>query len=232
MLSQSRLRELAGFNAQQDQINNLKESRIQLLAAHDLAIAQAEKGLQIDEGFFTGMAAAFNTALSGTKMASKAVVKKAAALSDKVKTIYMDEKAKIELKNLVKGVKGIAGTFEKLEKEISTLLSKDQRIAEIVKVFADALNTLEYELVARMIPEKIDPTLGEDAIKKLVDDLLSEVKAPTGNAKKLYSFVCKNHDQDIEVSKSQMEDLEFAEMVSNIRAGKTDCKFTGKFIVK
>ena len=235
MISNIRLRELAGFNDRQAQIDALKESRVQLLAAHDLAISQAEKGLQIDEGFFSGMKAAFATALTGSKMASKAVAKRAAALSDNVKKIYLNEKAKIELKNLITGVKDIAGRFEKLEKDVPTLLAKDERVSEIVKVFADALETLENELVARAIPpEKVDPTMSEETIHELLQQFLSEESLLTGNAKSLFEFARKNHDSDIEVSSKQMEEPSFASLVKFLQAGKLTekLKFTGKILVK
>lgn len=175
MTDLNRFRVLAGHNPRQDSINALKESKRQLIEAHDRAIKQVENGYQVDEGLMTGLRAALATVASGSVKATKSIARKAAELGDNVKKLYQDEKAKIELKNMLKGMVALAGKFEELEKDAPTLLKKDERVREIVKVFRDAMQTMMTELQARAVPpDRVAPTLGESEVKELIVAFLAE----------------------------------------------------------
>ena len=177
-MSLNRMLELAGFNKQQELINALKESKRQLIEAHDLAIKQTERGIQLDEGLFTGLRAALATVATASSKASKSVARKAAELGDNIKKLYLDEKCKIELKGMLKGMVGIAAAFEKLEKEAPTIVKKDERVREIVKVFRDAMETMMKDLQARALPpDRVEPEMTESAVKELLDEFLAEVEA-------------------------------------------------------
>lgn len=177
MTDLNRFRVLAGHNPRQDSINALKESKRQLIEAHDRAIKQVENGYPLDEGLMTGLRAALATVASGTVKASKSIARKASELAEPIKKLYLDEKAKIELKGLLKGMVSLAGEFEKLEKEAPTLLKKDERVREIVKVFRDAMETMMTELQARALPpDRVAPTLGESEVKAILDEFLAEAQ--------------------------------------------------------
>lgn len=174
-MSLDRMLTLAGFNKKADIINALQESKRQLVDAHDTAIKQAERGIQVDEGLMTGLRAALATISSGSVKATKSIARKALELSDNVKKLYQDEKCKIELKNMLKGMVALAGEFEKLEKEAPTILRKDERVREIVKVFRDAMDTMKADLQARALPpDRVEPTLGESEVQAMLDEFLTE----------------------------------------------------------
>ena len=176
-MSLDRMLTLAGFDKKQADINALLESKRLLVEAHDLAIAQVKAGQQLDEGFFTGLRAAMAAAGNITGKVSKSIARKAAALADNIKTIYQDEKAKVELKELLKAMAKIAGDFEEVEKKAPTILKKDERVREVVKVFRDALETMQYDLQARALPpEKVEPTMAESETKALLDEFLAETQ--------------------------------------------------------
>jgi hypothetical protein len=176
-MSLDRMLTLAGFDKKKADINALQESKRQLIGAHDLAISQVRNGHQIDEGFFTGLRAALAAAGNITGKVSKSIARKAAELADNVKSIYQDEKAKLELKELLKAMAKIAGDFEEVEKKAPTILKKDERVREVVKVFRDALETMQYDLQARAVPpEKADPNMSESETKALLDEFLAETQ--------------------------------------------------------
>lgn len=178
MTDLNRFRVLAGHNPRQDSINALRESKRQLAEAHDRAIKQVENGYPLDEGLMTGLRAALATVASGSAAVTKSIARKASELGDNVKKLYQDEKAKIELKNLLKGVTELAGKFEALEKEAPTLLKKDERVREIMKVFRDAMETLASDLKARAVPpDRVAPTLGESEVEELIAAFLAEEDA-------------------------------------------------------
>jgi hypothetical protein len=169
---------LAGFDKKQETINALKASKKQLVEAHDNAIKQAEKGLPIDEGLMTGLRAALATVASGTVKATKSLAKQAVELGDNIKKMYTDEKAKIELKDMLKGMVGIAGSFETLEKKAPTIIKKDERVREIVKVFRDAMETMMKELekrsIAPTLTAEVAESMTESEIKALLEQFLAE----------------------------------------------------------
>lgn len=174
-MSLDRMLTLAGFDKKQELIVSLKESKRQLVEAHDRAIRQAESGVPLDEGLFTGLRAALATVATASSKASKSVARKAAELGDNVKKLYLDEKAKIELKSMLKGMVGIAAAFEKLEKDAPTIIKKDERVREIVKVFRDAMETMMKDLQARALPpDRVEPELGESEVQKMLDSFLAE----------------------------------------------------------
>lgn len=174
-MSLDRMLVLAGFNKKQATINALKESKQQLVDAHDLAIKQVEKGVPLDEGLMDGIRAALATVAVGTGKVSKSIAKKAADLADGVKAIYQDEKAKIELKNLFKSMGEIAAKLETIEKDSPNILKKDERVREVMKVFRDAMEVVTVEMKARALPsDKIDPNMTESEATALIDSFLAE----------------------------------------------------------
>lgn len=174
-MSLDRMLTLAGFDKKAEAIAALKESKRQLIEAHDQAIRQVERGVQVDEGLMTGLRAALATVATGSVKATKSIARKAAELSDNVKKLYQNEKCKIELKNMLKGMVELAGQFEKLEKDAPTILRKDERVREIVKVFRDAMDTMRADLQARALPpDRVEPTLGESEVQALLDEFLAE----------------------------------------------------------
>lgn len=174
-MSLDRMLTLAGFDKKADAIAALKESKRQLVEAHDAAIKQVERGVPVDEGLMTGLRAALATVASGSIKATKSIARKASELSDNVKKLYQDEKCKIELKNMLKGMVELAGQFEKLEKDAPTILKKDERVREIVKVFRDAMDTMRSDLQARALPpDRVEPALGESEVKALLAAFLAE----------------------------------------------------------
>jgi hypothetical protein len=170
-MSLDRMLTLAGFDKKQETINALKASKKQLVEAHDNAIKQAEKGLPIDEGLMTGLRAALATVASGTVKATKSLAKQAVELGDNIK-------AKIELKDMLKGMVGIAGSFETLEKKAPTIIKKDERVREIVKVFRDAMETMMKELekrsIAPTLTAEVAESMTESEIKALLEQFLAE----------------------------------------------------------
>lgn len=171
----NRFRTLAGFNPRQDTIDALKESKRQLIEAHDRAIKQVENGQPLDEGLMTGLRAALATVASGSVKATKSIARRASELGDNIKKLYLDEKCKIELKDMLKGMVTLAGQFETLEKKAPTLLKKDERVREIVKVFRDAMQTMMSELQARALPpDRVEPTLSEAEAMQLIELFLAE----------------------------------------------------------
>lgn len=174
-MSLDRMLTLAGFDKKQDALSALKLSKSQLVEAHDLAIKQVERGLPVDEGLLTGLRAALATVASGSVKATKSLARKAAELGDNVRKLYLDEKAKIELKNLLKGMLPIAAAFEKLEKDSPTIIKKDERVREIIKVFRDAMDTMVRELKVRSVPEsEVTEALTDARIDELVEALLRD----------------------------------------------------------
>lgn len=170
-----RMLTLAGFNPQRDTVQALEESKRILVEAHDRAIEQAKNGLPLDEGLFTGLRAAVAAAASVSGKVAKSVARKAAELSDNVRKIYQDEKAKLELKELLKGMGALATSFEALEKKAPTLLKKDERVREIVKVFRDAMDTMLRELQARAVPpERVEPELAEAQVMEMIKAFLED----------------------------------------------------------
>lgn len=194
--------ELAGFNGQRESVKALEESKRIIIAAHDEAIRQAKMGMQVDEGLFTGLRAALATAATSSAKVAKSIARKASELSDAVKKIYQDEKCKLELKELLKGMATVAGHFEKVEKEAPTLLKKDERVREIVKVFRDALETMQRELQARAIPpEKLDPAMTESEVQELLRAFLTEGTEP------IHAHVHDGHVADHDYHDKIMADI-------------------------
>ena len=175
---------LAGFDKKAESIAALKESKRQLVEAHDTAIKQVERGVPVDEGLMTGLRAALATVANGTVKATKSIARKAMDLSDNVKKLYQDEKCKIELKEMLKGMVALADGFEKLEKAAPTILKKDERVREIVKVFRDAMDTMHSDLSARALPaDRVEPALGESEVKAMLDEFLAEMSSSVDASK-------------------------------------------------
>lgn len=179
-MSLDRMLTLAGFDKKAEAIAALKESKRQLVEAHDAAIKQVERGVPVDEGLMTGLRAALATVASGSVKATKSIARKAMGLSDNIKKLYQDEKCKVELKNMLKGMVTLADAFEKLEKDAPTILKKDERVREIVKVFRDAMDTMKQDLQARALPpDRVEPALGESEVQAMLDEFLAEAKDET-----------------------------------------------------
>lgn len=218
---------LAGFDKKADTINALKESKRQLIDAHDAAIKQVERGIPVDEGLMTGLRAALATVASGSIKATKSIARKASELSDNVKKLYQDEKCKVELKDMLKGMVTLADAFEKLEKNAPTILKKDERVREIVKVFRDAMDTMQADLQARALPpDRVEPTLGESEVQALLDAFLAEDTVTSAEIDVIMNGPGDDRAKFDALDKLQQEHREIASSGDMLWAGERNQKLT------
>jgi poly-gamma-glutamate capsule biosynthesis protein CapA/YwtB (metallophosphatase superfamily) len=154
-------------------LEQLKADKEVAMAAYDQLIASAEQGQQLDEGLFTSLKAALSTvgqlgakgakkvggAVSSAGSATAGAVKKVSA---DVKELYLDNKAKAELEDLVKSLRGIVSDFEKIEKDSSVILKKDAEIKKEMELLATLLNkvigSVSIRLMAPTLKDRVEPT--------------------------------------------------------------------------
>lgn len=145
----TRIRELAGLSTTDMVVAELEASRISINEAHNAAIKQAKAGLRIDEGLFSTLVAALSTAGQASLLGTKAIVDKAKKLAEPIKQLYLDNKAKAELKELVHKTEEVAKNFEEMEKEASTIIKRDKDIATSIGAFKAALQDFIGKLTPR-----------------------------------------------------------------------------------
>lgn len=131
-------------------VEQLKADREQTIAAYDLLITSAEQSQQIDEGLFTNLKATLATLGHLTGASAKKVADIAKKVTADVKEVYVSNKAKAELEQLVKSVKKVIADFEVIEKDSSTIIKRDPEVAKEMELFATLLNKLLGTLSVRM----------------------------------------------------------------------------------
>lgn len=146
----NRIKALAGLNPKHDLIEALKASRAEMNAAHDKLIKQLEDGMQLDEGLFNALKAAIKTVGNVGKDGVDALGNKVKALASKYSELYQDHKAQEELKDLTKGLKAVIDSFDKLEKSVPTILSRDDEVKKLVEIFKRALIAIISALESRL----------------------------------------------------------------------------------
>jgi myosin heavy subunit len=146
----NRMLMLAGMNPKRVLISELKAARDELNNAHDQLIRQIETGAQIDEGLFSALKAALQTAGQVGTASAKAAVEKARKLAEPVKQMYLDNKARDELKSMTKALGDVVNTFQKIEDDSKTILSRDKEVAAEIKLFKDLLLKTIETLAARL----------------------------------------------------------------------------------
>lgn len=160
-----RLKTLSGADTKTQQLKQLVVERDQINAAYDKAISDLQRGQQLDESLSSALGAALMTlgklgakgvSELGSKIAAVATnyAKKAGAA---VKEVYLDQKAKLELKRFQKGMKYIISDFANIERDIPTLISRDKEIAALMEAYKKHFEQTLGLLAARMeLKEELD----------------------------------------------------------------------------
>jgi hypothetical protein len=167
MNTTNRLQKLAGVDPKRELIEALKKERDEISVAHDILIEQIRTGAQIDEGLFSTLKAAMNTAIQVSTKAASSVVDKAKALAAPIKQLYLDNKAKEELIDLTKGIGGIITSFDKIESDAHTILSRDTEVQKEIQLFKDLLQKTFETLTARLNPQQSE-SLEDPRIKDMM----------------------------------------------------------------
>lgn len=150
MTELNRIRTLAGLSDTDMIVSELEAQKSALAEAHNLAIRQVKAGVRIDEGLFSTLVAALSTAGQATMMGSKAIADKAKKLAGPIKQLYLDAKAKAELKELSDAVGEVAKTFDSMEKDAKTLIARDGDVKTGFAAFKAALQDFGSKLTVRM----------------------------------------------------------------------------------
>ena len=190
----NRMLTLAGMNPKKVLVTELKTARDALTEAHDVMIAQIEAGAQIDEGLFGALKAALQTAAQVGAKGAKVAVEKAKKLAEPVKELYLDNKARIELKAMTKSIATVIASFEKIEGESKTILARDRDLYSEIALFKDLLKRTLDSMAARLQVQQegmedadirdlmiehgylVDESAEELLEAKLADDVLQAVK--------------------------------------------------------
>ena len=145
-----RLKALSGYNPKQQKINDLKAEHARVNKLYEQLIRDLEQHRQIDEGLFDGIRAAFSTVGAIGAKGAKVVSDKVKKVGSDVKEIYLDQKAKIELKGLAKNLAKASDDFAKAEASAKTIIDRDKEVAKIMTIFKDAFKTTVDMINARM----------------------------------------------------------------------------------
>lgn len=163
-----RLKELSGMHPQYKRLQELRADRQAMIAAYDQLIRDVEQGQQLDEGLFDTLRATLATVGQLGAKGAKAAIDKTKQISkevaDKVKSIYVDEKSKIELENMIKNMKVIGEQLMKMGKDSGTIIKKDPEVLKAMETFDNLFKTtvgiLESRLaLAKGQKEKVEPTV-------------------------------------------------------------------------
>ena len=167
MMDAQRLKELSGMHPNYQQLKALREDRQKMIDAYDEIIREVEKGQQLDEGLFDTLRASVATLGQMGAKGAKAVIDKTKQLSkeaaDKIKTIYTDEKAKIELENMIKNMKSLGDVLYKMAKDSDNILKKDPEVKKVMMTFDNLFQVTVKELQTRLAlakgqAPKVEPT--------------------------------------------------------------------------
>jgi hypothetical protein len=146
----NRILALAGMSPKKDLLKELKTARDELTSAHNQVIKQVEAGVQLDEGLFASLKAALATATQVGASGAKAAADKARKLAEPIKQLYLDNKAREELKVLTHTLADVISAFEKAETKATTILKRDAEVASEVKLFKDLLQKTLESFAARL----------------------------------------------------------------------------------
>jgi hypothetical protein len=156
-----RLKTLSGQNSKQPTIDQMRADLKEISSQYDSALKTVENGQQIDEGFFTSLKAAFQTAAQVGKSS-------AAAVGDKVSAIYQDKKAQAELKILFDQLKTIVDKFDEIANSAPTIFKNDKQIAKEMDYFRRVMIKMIQTLSSRLaIKEGVSSSID---IEKLLKD--------------------------------------------------------------
>lgn len=150
MTDLTRLRALSGIQKQTSVVEQLKSDREQTIAAYDKLISDAEQNVQLDEGLFTSLKATLATLGHLTGASAQKLAVAAKKVGADVKEIYLNNKAKAELEQLIKSIKKVISDFETIEKDASTIIKRDPEVAKEMQLFATLINKLLDTLSVRM----------------------------------------------------------------------------------
>lgn len=149
-----RIIHLSGMHPNSLRLQELKADRQKVLEAYDKLINDAEQNRQLDEGLFTSLKAMLATVGAAGAAGAKKVAEKVKNLSDKVKELYLDEKAKIELGVLIKNMKKAIADFETIEKDASTIVARDEEVNKAMETFKKLFSATIDMLGARQAVAK------------------------------------------------------------------------------
>lgn len=155
MTDLTRIQELAGFHPKKQLIAELKRSKEELAAAHDLVIKQVQNGAQLDEGLFNSISAALKTAATIGQKGAAAIADKTRQLSSGIKNMYLDHKAQGELRELIDNVKHLNKVLGHVERESPTILSRDSEVKTVMGLLKDVMVKLIDQLTARLAVPKM-----------------------------------------------------------------------------
>lgn len=195
MSNLSRMQTLAGLSATDQVIAELKASKQRLGEAHDLAIKQAAAGNRIDENLWQKLVAALSTAGQATVMGTKAIAAKAAKLAEPIKQLYLDNKAKLELKALLAGTEDAAKAFEEMADEAPTLLKRDAEVKTAMEAFKAQMQAFISMLTTRgaaIQANESQVNIDETNVTALFEQFLGEeFNAPLAKVKWIDTHMAK-----------------------------------------
>jgi hypothetical protein len=166
----TRLKQLSGVHPQRAVLEELRADRQQIVAAYDQVIREVEQGKQLDEGLFTSLKATLATVGQLGAAGAKKVKDAAKKIADDVKEIYLDNKAREELTQLVKNMKKVGAEFEKMEKDSVNIIQRDEEIREAMKIFMNLFKKTAELLAARQsLAMKTEGLLDQQPFPTLTD---------------------------------------------------------------
>jgi hypothetical protein len=140
----------------------------EISSQYDSALKTVENGQQIDEGFFTSLKAAFQTAAQVGKSSAAAVGDKVKQATAQVSAIYQDKKAQAELKILFDQLKTIVDKFDEIANSAPTIFKNDKQIAKEMDYFRRVMIKMIQTLSSRLaIKEGVSSSID---IEKLLKD--------------------------------------------------------------
>lgn len=172
MIDTSRLKQLSGLHPQRAVLEDLKSNRQKSIDAYDQLIREVEQGRQLDEGLFTSLKATLATVGQLGAAGAKKVKDAARKISSDVKEVYLSNKARAELTQMVKNMNEAAKLFEKMEKDSATIFARDAEIKEAMTVFKNLFNKTSELLAARQqVAIKTEGLLDQPPLPILTDEV-------------------------------------------------------------
>jgi hypothetical protein len=190
-MDKARLMKLAGIDPKANVVSELRSAREQLNEAHTTLIRQLEDNAQLDEGLFDSLKAALTTAGQLTVVGAREAAKKAKALTEPIKQMYLDNKARGELTKLTQDIAKVIASFADVETKAPTVISRDKEVADEIKLFKSLLQRTLDTLTARLSVQNeglLDPAIKNIMLEhgyieekpllesKAMDELIAQVR--------------------------------------------------------
>lgn len=194
---------LSGKNPQQQTLDRLTADLAKINEQYARAINDVKAGKQINEGIFSAIKAAITTVGKVGAAGANAVANKVKELSSAVKNLYLDAKAKQELKDLIAGLKAAIADFEKLETKVPTILDRDEEVKKEIDLFKDLFAKTIESLSARLASAE-----GVKEALDIKDLLIAEGVLLEGNAMQdanaLQYVIVKDLGRDVKVKNGKL----------------------------